>query len=124
MHSLIVAVVHTVTYGSADGCSRPEIIKGVLLKSKRAFLNLKLDRERAALGECNPFCYQGAKKHIHTHTCTYMHIHAHILSYIQIQHDICMIQAYRYKFSTVFVCICMYLHYIWMYLYVLNVLHV
>ena len=40
-----------------------------------------------ALGECNPFCYEGAKKHIHTHTFTYMHIHAHILSYIQIQHD-------------------------------------
>ncbi len=37
IYHLIGAVVHTVTYGSADGCSRPEIIKGVFLNTKCAF---------------------------------------------------------------------------------------
>ena len=89
------------------------------LKSAKAFcwklnmlLNSKLGRERAALGVCNPFCYQGAKNtyiHIHSHTCIYMHIHYHTYKYNKIYAWYRHIDTDTVMYLYVSVCICIYM---------------
>ena len=106
MYRLIGAVVHTVTCGSADGCSRPKIVNGVLLKTKRLF-EFEARQRACSTWSVQSFLISRCQK---THTYTYIHIHAYTLSYIHIQHDICMIHAHRHRYSTVCVCMCMYLH--------------